>query len=244
MQINFSSISTFKSHLASNQTCKQKLPYCCDYCGFIGYNIFSWEKHLQFNPSCDHFYKEKDVTTGLLPDLSVGKLPHNPNYPNQKSFSYQRFSSDGTKDYVNLNIELDSQSKISQTQRLQNFINKHNTSSEMENSYLNTARLMTSITEETTEYRLNDLEDFDSVTDNGIEEHENTEIDDGQLAGVNFVGESIHELTNDMNQMDLRDDQSILKKRYKALTLTKNDIICLDLYHMLKAKNAPIIMYI
>ena len=35
----------------------------------------------------------------------------------------------------------------------------------------------------------------------------------------------------------------MLKKRYKQLTFTQSDEICLDLYHMLKASNVPLVMY-
>ena len=239
----FPSLTSFKSHLSANIACKNKLPFCCDFCGFIGYDSTAWGRHMQFNPSCQHFYKEKDVTTGMLPDLSVGKIPYDPYKPNQTSFSYQRYSMDGKLDYVNLNIHNEDNHNLSGKQRMTDFIHQDHISSDLPSSYLDTARLMTSMLEEGANSSILDneasyLNEYVSIATREV-------IDEGAepLATDYSVHDEIEEMTSQMSNMDLRNEQADLLKNYNALSLTQSDIICLDLYHMLKASNAPLIMY-
>ena len=42
---------------------------------------------------------------------------------------------------------------------------------------------------------------------------------------------------------DIRADQEELSKRFSQLKLTNNDELQLDLFHLLKASNAPLILF-
>ena len=129
-----------------NPEWKRKLPYHCDFCGFIGYDSTAWGKHLQFSLSCSHFNKEKQVLTGLLPDLSLGKIPYNPLLPNHTSYKYKRYSADGKSDNVNLNIQhnLDG---VAQTEHVLN---------QTSVSYLKTARVQTCLGSDSLPFNFHD----------------------------------------------------------------------------------------
>ena len=45
------------------------------------------------------------------------------------------------------------------------------------------------------------------------------------------------------SQNDIRADQEELSKRFSQLKLTKNNEMQLDLFHLLKASNAPLILF-
>ena len=76
-----------------------KLPYCCQLCTYVGYDKYQFDRHLQWCLVCNQFYKEKEVTTGQILDLSLGQLPHNAASPNKTSYEFKSiaFSSMQTK---------------------------------------------------------------------------------------------------------------------------------------------------
>ena len=49
----------YHKHVSDNSDCKQRLPYSCQFCPYIGYEPYGFQKHLQCKPTCDQFYKEK-----------------------------------------------------------------------------------------------------------------------------------------------------------------------------------------
>ena len=49
----------YHKHVSDNSDCKQRLPYSCQFCPYIGYEPYGFQKHLQYKPTCDQFYKEK-----------------------------------------------------------------------------------------------------------------------------------------------------------------------------------------
>ena len=47
------------------------IPYFYQFCDYIGYEITGLQKHIQLKTQLEHVYKEKEVVTGLIPDLSI-----------------------------------------------------------------------------------------------------------------------------------------------------------------------------
>ena len=51
----FGNITEFKRHVKTNTVCRQTLKYCCDFCGYIGYDSDGLRRHLNLVPSCQQF---------------------------------------------------------------------------------------------------------------------------------------------------------------------------------------------
>ena len=88
------------------------MPYCCQFCTYIGYEFSGLQRHLIVTPHCAHFYKEKEAITGIIPDLCTGKLKANPSKPDIKSYTFDRYSTNGVCDHVQLNIKDDTIAKL------------------------------------------------------------------------------------------------------------------------------------
>ena len=99
-----STLLDYQKHVNHNIGCKRKLPYSCQFCSYVGYELHGFHKHLQYRPSCDQFYKEKEVTTGQILDFSLGKVRKIASKPNETSYQYKRFSAAGMEDTVQLNL--------------------------------------------------------------------------------------------------------------------------------------------
>ena len=203
-----------------NPECKRKLPYHCDFCGFIGYDSTAWGKHLQFSLSCSHFNKEKEVITGLLPDLSLGKMPYNPLLPNQTSYNYKRYSADGKSDNVNLNIQHDIDG-VAQTKHVLN---------QTSVSYLKTARVQTYLGSDSLPFSFHENEDnAKAAVSNSTEECPIVDIDTHgvftsfeeyvsdveELSRVLLNEDVIDDLSSNLDNLDIREEQKVLTKRYK-----------------------------
>ena len=55
----FSTMKDYQKHVSDNVQCKILLPYSCQFCPYIGYEPYGFQKHLQCRPSCEQFHKEK-----------------------------------------------------------------------------------------------------------------------------------------------------------------------------------------
>ena len=232
-------MSYFRSHVNISPSCKLKLPYCCQYCPYIGYDKGGLGKHLQLQPSYEYFCKEKEVVTGLIPDFSTGKLVHNKLSPKISSYKFNRYSASGSLDNVQLNLTDDTISNI--------YSAKHcdvqsGTKASIRNtsSYMNHARSMACVNENTFPSH------FD-IASNNYNIVDEIEIGgDNDKISVNDFGETI-EVTDKNHQLlkatDMRTQQDDLLKRFKQLTMNESDEISIDLFHLLKALNSPLIMF-
>ena len=70
----FTLFKEYQKHVYDNLECKRILPYSCQFCQYVGYKPYGFQKHLQCKPSCEQFYKEKQVTTGMILDFSSGQV--------------------------------------------------------------------------------------------------------------------------------------------------------------------------
>ena len=67
----------FRVHTKKNPSCKIRLPYGCQFCDYIECEITGLQKYIKLKPSREHIYKEKEVATGLIPDLSTDEIVTN-----------------------------------------------------------------------------------------------------------------------------------------------------------------------
>ena len=159
----FHNISQFKHHVKTNIPCRLKLKYCCDFCGYIGYDSDGLQRHLTLVPTCQQCYKEKQATTGLLPDLSVGKDDTHNSTPNTTSYQYKTYSATGIQNNINLNLtDSTLANKNFATQLLELNLMKEATTED--GGFMKISRIISSITNENLPF----VRDIDNhVTDSG-----------------------------------------------------------------------------
>ena len=92
----YSSFKDYQKHVQDNLECKKNLPYSCQFCSYVGYEPYGFQKHLQYKPNCEQFYREKEVTTGQILDFSSGGTNYKHNEKimhliNIKGFSLQEY---------------------------------------------------------------------------------------------------------------------------------------------------------
>ena len=230
----FHSISLFKHHVKNNIPCRQKLKYCCDFCGYIGYDSDGLRRHLNLVPSCQQCYKEKQFSTGLLPDLSVSKEQSKNKDHKTTSYQYKTYSSTGIENNVNLNLtDTTLGNKKFATQLFELNLMKEGTKQDFE--FMKISRIISSITNEnspflpnvnTDEYHSTNLNDINNA-DNGIQ---NAVLEDTRDVEV-------------QNSNDLRQQQNEIMRRNDNITFTQDEVIGLDLFHLLKASNVPLVMF-
>ena len=82
------------------------------------------------------------------------------------------------------------------------------------------------------------LDGNDTNIDNNSEISMNSDVSDSE------EGEIIQQVNPELqSQTDIRADQEELSKQFFQSKLTKNNKMQLDLFHLLKASNAPLILF-
>ena len=94
----------FVLHVHQNPSYKVYVPYYCQWYGYTGYEITGLQKHINVKLSCENFYIENDVVTGLIPDLSTGEIVTNASIPHISAYNFERNSANGLLDRVQLNL--------------------------------------------------------------------------------------------------------------------------------------------
>ena len=120
----FSTMKDYQNHVSDNLQCKICLPYSCQFCQYIGYEPYGFQKHLQCKPSCEQFYKEKELTTGQILDFSSTNVRNDSLKSNETSYLYKRFSASGIEDTVQLNLSNDTLSGMDHQARRNHLNNK------------------------------------------------------------------------------------------------------------------------
>ena len=93
--------------MKQNANCNSSHPYCCKFCTFIGFNHSGLNKHLSIKPSCQYHYDQLPLIQGKMPDTSSHLVLHQSTLTdgyNQTSYFVDRYSANGTRHNVNLNI--------------------------------------------------------------------------------------------------------------------------------------------
>ena len=217
-------VGHYKDHMKSSKICHSNNPFTCNFCDYIGFDPNGLNQHLIKNPSCAFHYEELKVTTGLLPNF--GKHAGNETKLNKNitSYTYPRYSADGIEDTVQLNLYDDT---VDKQQCIQNEYKTQskNTYNDLTATY-QIKRLLAC------------LEGNATNVDNNSETSMNFDVSDSEE-------EEITEQVNPdfQSQTDIRGDQEELNKRFSQLNLTRTNEMQLDLFHLLKASNAPLILF-
>ena len=223
--------------------CKRILPYSCQFCPYVGYDPNGFQKHLQCKPSCEQFYKEKQVTTGEIIDFSSGKVKNTFATPNETSYHYNRFFPSGEQDTVQLNLANDTIANMDYKSKLASLNKTMNTTTNA-SGYISTSRIISSIR--------NEIHPIDhSIQSNiGNTNNENAEsIADEREEGDIFNNNGIildneeHTHLVGASTLDITEEQSKMNKRFSEMTFTHTEEACIDLFHLLKTSNVPLVMF-
>ena len=60
---------------------------------YIEYESIGLERHIMTTQYCEHFYKENEVVTGIILELSTGQIKHNSSTPLTLLYNFERYSS-------------------------------------------------------------------------------------------------------------------------------------------------------
>ena len=107
----------FKQHILNSENCKLLHPLYCKTCMFLGHNEASLLHHLEVNECCKHFYEEKRVASGLLRTMPSECITKNKSIPHTTSYVFNRYSTDGISDKVQLNLKDDTIEKKSKSKK-------------------------------------------------------------------------------------------------------------------------------
>ena len=241
-QILLPSLKDYQKHVSDNIECKRDLPYSCQFCSYIGYEQHGFYKHLQCKATCQQFYKEKDVATGQMIDLSSCKVPHNASLPNQTSYQYKRFAVSGIVDTVQLNLTDNTLSNMDFQTQL-DYLNKKKDTATEQSGYMSTSRIISSISNEI--LPLNDCFQYnhhDSNLDNMQLDNNNSEERDDTNHDTEIYDHIDQTLINN-GVIDITEEQDEMNKRFSKMKFTHSDEASMDLFHIMKTSNVPLVMF-
>ena len=227
----FNNTNHFEKHIHSSNRCRIASGFCCDFCKYIGYDNIGLSRHLQHSKQCGYYYNEKKVLTGQLLDKSeLISVCKNPSI-NTTSYSFCRFSANGIEDSLQINYKDETADR--RQVFLDNTLNGQKSLSLFEKSELEK------------DYRTAALMHGDEFWGNcDLRQHASSESMDSSNIGTEIDDDSISSNTNsDNNKYDIRGTQDYLAKRMSNLSVNCLDEFQLDLFHILKASNAPLILY-
>ena len=238
------SLDDYKNHISVNADCKKKSPYCCQFCTYIGCDHSQLERHLLMRPVCNQYYKEKQVTTGQILDLSLGQMPINASSPNKKSYEFESISFIGTQTKTQLNITDDTMSNMCYDKQI-NILNHTKNNARNLSTYMNTGRIISSFTNESIpfdhclQHNNNDSDSDDSQPNSDEEENDNITFDEV----TTYIDVNTETLVVNNGVVDIRKEQNDMVKRFSYMKFTESDEASLDLFHIMKSSNVPLVMF-
>ncbi len=238
------SLDEYKNHISVNPECRKKLPYCCQFCTYVGCDQSQFEKNMLRRPVCNQFYLEKEVTTGQILDLSLGQLPLNVASPNKTSYEFKNISFSGMQTKTQLNLTDKTMSNMCYDKQI-DLLNHTKDKARKLSTYMNTGRIISSITNESIpfEYCLQ-RNNNDSDCDESEPNDNNSENADIILDDVAIYNDNNREtLTVNDSVVDITKEQNDMVKRFSSMKFTHSDEASMDLFHIMKSSNVPLVMF-
>ena len=229
------SLKDYKHHVEFNPKCRQKLPYSCHFCSYVGYDHRQFDKHLQGRPFCKQSYKEREVATGQILDLSSGNLPFNAASPNMTSYEFQHVSFSGITNNVQLNLTDKTLSNKSYVKQVE-ILNDTKDKTVHLSSYMNTGRIVSAITHESIPF---DTCLQNENTDNMEDTTEDIILDDIEI----YNDDSNNGFNTNDGVVDITREQNDMMKRFQGMKFTHSDEASMDLFHIMKSSNVPLVMF-
>ena len=237
----FPTITAFQKHALQNMECKRNLPYSCEFCSYVGYDPLGFQRHIQYRPSCAQFYKEKEVTTGQIIDFSSRKIFNNESDKNQVSYHYKRFSASGIQDTVQLNVPNDPFSNMNFNKQIDH-LEKLKDSSTQCLAYMHSGRLFSSFLQETLPF--NFISNNDEQGNNLHPEIINDEYEqERNIQDHTVINDETIPWQNPSGTIDITKEQDDIMRRFSEASFTHTEEACIDLFHILKTSNVPLIMF-
>ena len=182
------------------------------------------------------------MTTGQIIDFAIGKVNDKALPANQTSYQYKRISAMGNVDTVQLNMTDNTLSNLDYQTQLDRLNKMKNTATEP-SAYMHTGRIISSITNETLPLKQNFQ--YNHQDETYIQREEDScerEADDvSQENNMTSNHINLGPLTPDI--IDIRGEQTQMIKRFDQVKFTHTDEACLDLFHIMKVSNVPLVMF-
>ena len=220
--MTFYAVNHYKDHMKSSKQCHSFNPYCCKFCEYVGSDSNGLNQHLMKNPACSYHYEELKVTTGLLPNIGK-EINIETKRKNISSYTYPRYLANGVENDVQIHLHdetIDKQQYI----KAVNLVNAKSMDDLTATYHLK--RLLACMDNTNIDC---DINEEMSVDHNVSDSEESTQLE--ELGTMNA------------SQNDLRLEQEKLNKRFSKINITKSNEMQLDLFHILKASNAPLVMF-
>ena len=147
--------------------------------------------------------------------MHVGETNHRTSNPGTSTYQYNRYSTNGELDQVLLNLEDDTLHKRNEIMESKN---------QMLSDNINTS-YTTYIQQAGAQLKQGD---------------NNTMSEPDVLLTLDHEADK---LSKQLERMDIRSKQERLRKRFKSLTFSHSEAMCMDLFHMLQASNSPLVMF-
>ena len=164
------------------------------------------------------------MTTGQILDFSSGQVNKNVSLSNQTSYQYKRVAASGIVDTIQLNVNDNTSSDMDFQTQLDCLTEMKDSATEP-SVYINKSRMMSSISNETLPLDHSFQHNHNVTT--------NTEM-------TQFWND---ELVSHNGCIDVTDQQKKMSQRYSRLTFTHSDTACMDLFHIMKTSNVPLVMF-
>ena len=238
------SLDEYKNHISVNPECRKKLPYCCQFCTNVAYDQCQFEKHLLWRPVCKQYYQEKDVTTGQILDLSLGQLPHNAASPNKTSYEFKNIAFSGMQTKTQLNLTDKTMSNLRYNKQI-DILNHTKDKAIKLSTYMSTGRVISSITNEAIPFdhclRHNneDSDSDDTKSNENNVENANITLDDIEI----YNDDNTETLHINKGVVDITKEQTDMTKRFSSMKFTHSDEASMDLFHIMKSSNVPLVMF-
>ena len=249
----------FTQHIIGNKICKSKHPHNCTTCGFVGHTEYSLFSHVAKTAACQYFHTQKGVASGLMRTIPSESGTKVKPIPHTTSHIFNRYSTDGHLDKAQLNIHDETLPKRVNVRNfndctlkdgnIQSYMsNNRALAGVQENNLSSTFHLEENHNRVDNEFYLLDNQNYFPITDMGNDDVDEIEVnvDEPNAAGNpnKILNHNEHNaFINNEGVVDIKSQQETLNKTFASLNLSPADEIEVDLFHMLKASNAPLILF-
>ena len=168
------------------------------------------------------------MTTGQIIDFSSGQVTNNASVTNQTSYQYKRFAASGNVDTIQLNLTDNTLSNMDFQTQL-DCLNKMKDTATEPSGYMNTGRILSSISNETLPLDHSFQHNHQDINSE-ITQLDNDEVEE-------------RDVPHDAGCIDVTDEQDKMCKIFSIMAFTHSDEACMDLFHILKTSNVPLVMF-
>lgn len=267
----FKSMTLYRDHLQSNHNCHQNNDCCCKFCDYVGLSPRGLQSHIRYSQHCSIRYDQLESTKGKLQskekiiqtsnkkntssDFVVETIDHNDNIIQQSLRINHESSSKKLTDIINSNQIMNATSRSTNNTSdqidYQSFIQHQRTIATLDQTIYASANKPRNVSQSS---NLKDCEtscefiehesihnDFDSVSSTEISPNI-SETYQPETSILNVTDGFISDIPA-TESLSFVKEQKAIQKRLNTFTLNNSEIMQMDLFHLLKASNCPMVVY-